>query len=106
MCQTCKNRAAKIDPAWIVAIDAHRAEIIDVMTQINNRLNADQIANARANGDATVPDGDFGLVFAPYVIGFLIGQVPMNTVTADICMELLANGISDGAAYFGAREVH
>lgn len=107
MCQTCKARAAKIDPARIVAIDAHRAEIIDAMTQINNRLNAAEIANARALGDPNVPDQDFGLMFAPYVLGFLIGQVKnMNPMSANDCIDLLAQGIKDGAAIVGAREVH
>lgn len=107
MCQTCKARAAKIDQSTITAIDAHRAEIIDVMTQINNRLNAAEMANARALGDPKTPDQDFGMMFAPYVIGFLIGQVKnMNPMAADSCIYLLAKGISDGAAIIGAREVH
>ena len=107
MCQTCKARAAKIDPSTITAIDAHRAEIIDAMTQINNRLNTDLMANARANGDPKAPDQDFGMMFAPYVLGFLIGQVKnMNPMAADNCIDLLAKGISDGAAVIGAREVH
>lgn len=108
MCQECKRRAAQIPPDVITAIEAHRAEIIDVMTMVNSHANPEEIARTRADQpNSKTTDADMALVFAPYAVGFLIGQINgITTDSADDCMALLSKGISDGAAYRGSRGVH
>ena len=73
MCEECSRIAAKLPKDTVTAIEAHRAEIIDMMTEINsasNRAAIDQAMDEEGNTEA-----DLAILFSPYVIGFICGWI-------------------------------
>ena len=107
MCQTCKKRAAMLHHDTTTAIEAHRAEIVELFTQVNNQANGDLVAKTRAAIQEGITDEEFALLFSPYIAGFILGSTGlMNPSRADQMIAIFAGALGDGAAYVGAREVH
>ena len=100
MCKSCRERVRKIPHEFITSIDVHRTDIIEVMTRINNDANPEDMRIARETySDHDEQEYKYGLVFSPYVVGFLIGQMEgINAENAENCLSLMMQGIHDGSA--------
>lgn len=104
MCEECRKRAALIPQGTITAIEAHKAELIELLAEINDAANHEVNKETLESGHVTREL--LGSLFAPYVIGYIIGMTGANPKNDPYMVGLFVEGIQNGADILNSREVH
>lgn len=101
MCEKCKERAARIPKNVITAIEAHKAELLEVLADINDAANPEIDKKKLTREEA-------GMLFSTYVIGYILGLSGANKTMADdhSSVDLFIDGVQAGADILNSREVH
>lgn len=107
MCQKCQEIMAETPPEFIEAMELHSAELVAVLTKINEHANGYLVDKELASfeeKDAPSRE-DFAMVFAPYVIGFVMGASNIGVDDNPFeCLRDLNNGARIGIAYKNTRK--
>lgn len=106
MCQDCQEIMAAAPPEFIEAMELHSAELVAVLTKINEHANGDLVEEELAAvEDANPPSReDFAMIFAPYVIGFVMGAANIGAINPLECARDFNNGARIGHAYKNTRK--
>lgn len=106
MCEMCQKIMAEAPPEFIEAMELHSAELVAVLTKINEHCNSDLVEEELASveeKDAPSRE-DFALILAPYVIGFVMGVANIGEINPFECVRDLNNGARIGHAYRTTRK--
>lgn len=103
MCEKCRERAARIPKDVITAIEARRAELIELLAEINDAANDD--INKEAMKIGATREG-LAIGFAPYIAGYLIGQQRMNPQSKVMYAALISDGLQHGADLLNSENLH
>ena len=104
MCEECRKRAARIPQGTITAIEAHKAELIEILVEINNAANPEHNEEALEGGHLTRET--LGACFAPYVIGYILGQQSIDANSKVDCATLIMTGVQAGSDRLNSEGVH
>lgn len=90
MCEKCKEQAARI----VTAIEAHKAELVEVLADIAEALASGDYEEAIEAGLAT-REG-MGIRSGPFIIGYLLGNQRMDPVSKVEYAAMINAGLQAG----------
>lgn len=97
MCDQCNKIIANIPKDTITAIEARRAEIVELMTEIAKEMNPDLHEKTVTGSKVTAEDVGVGM--APYIIGFICGGKISSVDNVMEVMKTFSLGKSHGFAW-------
>lgn len=104
MCERCKEIASQIPKSLITAIEVHRAELVEILVEINKALNSGEEKHGFRS--KSYDEETLGVAFGGYVCGFLIGTSVMENPDIAVAASFFGQGITHGNAIVGARQKH
>lgn len=103
MCENCiRLFEENMNPLTHGVIEKYRARLVMVLQAINDAANVEI-------HDEEIPRDAAGILFAPFVIGFLVGELCDSEEAAESAVEIFETGMGFGNLHAGvqsARKVH